>query len=72
MSLIFINQQRIFAPYVVKVIGDSNYLESSLIGKDGEIYNLQRQGYDISIDKSNRIQIPKYEQEINSKYIEEE
>ena len=71
-SLIFINQQRIFAPYVVKVIGDSNYLESSLIGKDGEIYNLQRQGYDISIDKSNRIQIPKYEQEINSKYIEEE
>ena len=34
-------------------------LDTAEVIVDGEIYNLQRQGYDISIDKSNRIQIPK-------------
>ncbi len=69
-TLIFVNQQRIFAPYVIKVIGDQNYLESSLIGKDGAIYSLQRQGYDVTVDKSNKIQIPKYNKEITTRYIE--
>ena len=69
-TLIFINQQRVFAPYIIKVIGDQNYLESSLIGKDGAIYSLQRQGYDVTVDKSNKIQIPRYNKEITTRYIE--
>ncbi len=69
-TLIFINQQRVFAPYIIKAIGDQNYLESSLIGKDGAIYSLQRQGYDVTVDKSNKIQIPRYNKEITTRYIE--
>ena len=69
-TLILINQQRVMSPYIIKAIGDQTYLESTLVGKGGYYDTLKKQGYDISIEKSNNILIKKYNKEISSKYIQ--
>lgn len=69
-SLILINQQRVMSPYIIKAIGDQTYLESTLVGKGGYYDTLKKQGYDISIEKSNKISIPKYNKDIKAKYIQ--
>lgn len=40
--VIFVNQQRILAPYVIKAIGNSASLESTLIGNGGYIEELRK------------------------------
>ena len=69
-SLILINGQRVISPYVIKAIGDSTYLESTLVGKGGSIDELEKLGYDVAVEKSNKITIYKYNKEINSKYMQ--
>ena len=69
-SLILINGQRVISPYVIKAIGDSTYLESTLVGKGGSIDELEKLGYDVALEKSNKITIYKYNKEINSKYMQ--
>lgn len=69
-SIIFINQQRILAPYVIKAIGDSTKLESTLLGNGGYIELLKTIGFNITIEKSEEIIIPKYNKEIGYKYIQ--
>ena len=69
-SLILINGQRVISPYVIKAIGDSTYLESTLVGKGGSIDELKKLGYDVAVEKSNKITIYKYNKEINSKYMQ--
>lgn len=69
-SFIKINGQRILAPYTIKAIGDSTYLESSLIGSGGYVDELRSYGYDITIEKSSKVNIGKYEDEITSKYMQ--
>ena len=53
-TLMLVNGQRIIAPYVIKAIGDQTYLESTLVGKGGSIDELKKQGYDISVEKSDK------------------
>lgn len=69
-TLMLVNGQRIIAPYVIKAIGNQTYLESTLVGKGGSIDELKKQGYDITVEKSNKIKILKYNKEINSKYMQ--
>ena len=69
-SLILINGQRVISPYVIKAIGNSTYLESTLVGKGGSIDELEKLGYDVAVEKSNKITIYKYNKEINSKYMQ--
>lgn len=69
-SFIKINGQRILAPYVIKAIGPQSYLESSLLGSGGYVDELRNNGYEVSIEKSTKISITKYEDEINSKYMQ--
>lgn len=69
-SFIKVNGQRILAPYVIKAIGDSAYLESSLLGSGGYVDELKSNGADVTIEKENKVNINKYEDEINSKYME--
>lgn len=69
-SFIKVNGQRILAPYVIKAIGDQNYLESSLLGNGGYVDELRSYGYDVTIEKSNKINVNKYEDEINSRYMQ--
>lgn len=69
-SFIKVNGQRILAPYVIKAIGDPTYLESSLLGSGGYVDELKSYGYDVTIEKGNKININKYEDEIQSKYMQ--
>ena len=68
-SIIFVNQQRILAPYVIKAIGDSTKLESTLLGNGGYIEIIKSIGFDVTIEKG-EITIPKYNKEIGYKYMQ--
>ena len=70
-ALILVNQQRIIGPYIVKAIGNQTYLESTLVAKDGYLDIWQRQGYDVDIEKSNRVEIFKYNKDITVKYMQQ-
>ena len=65
-----VNGKRILAPYVIKAIGNQNYLESALLGNGGYVDELKKLGHDIIIEKENKIRIVKYQDEIKLKYIE--
>lgn len=68
-SIIYVNQQRILAPYEIKAIGDATNLESTLLGNGGYVELLKNIGFDVNIEKNNKISIPKYGKEITHKYI---
>ena len=69
-SFIKVNGQRILAPYVIKAIGPQTYLESSLLGSGGYVDELKSNGYEVSIEKSSKVNINKYEDEIKVKYMQ--
>lgn len=68
-SFIKINGQRILSPYVIKVIGNKSYLESSLLGNGGAAEQLKKMGHDVQITKSDSVIVKKYNGDINYKYI---
>ena len=68
-SIIFVNQQRILAPYEIRAIGDSTKLESTLLGNGGYVEELKNYGFDIDITKG-KVSIPKYSKDITHKYIQ--
>lgn len=67
--LIFVNQQRILAPYEIKAIGDPTKLESTLLGNGGYVEELRNYGFKITIEKT-KVTIPKYSKDIGHKYIQ--
>ena len=69
-GIIRVNGERILAPYTIKAIGDSDYLESSLIGNGGVVDDMKKKEQDVNIQKSNTITIYKYNGEIDAKYME--
>ena len=69
-SVIYVNQQRILAPYVIKAIGDSTNLESTLLGNGGYIELLKNSGFDVTIEQDDNVTIPKYNKEITYKYMQ--
>lgn len=68
-----VNGKRILPPYVIKAIGDPTYLESSLLGNGGYVDSLRKYGFDIDIERSNKITINAYSDgnngEIKSEYM---
>lgn len=68
--IIYVNQQRILSPYVIKAIGDPTKLESTLLGNGGYVELLRNIGFDIDIEKDNNITIKKYSKDIGHKYIQ--
>ena len=69
-SFIKVNGQRILAPYVIKAIGKQTYLESALLGNGGYVDELKKIGHDVSIEKVNKLEILKYNDEMKIKYME--
>lgn len=57
--------------YVIKAIGNSSYLESSIFGKGGYAEQLMTTGIKATIEKSNKVEISKYDGNFETKYIEE-
>ena len=70
--LIHINGQRKASPFVIKAIGDINYLESALKIKGGFIDSYTLNNYKISIESKQEITINKYEGELTLNYINKE
>ncbi len=68
-TIIYVNQQRILAPYEIKAIGNPTYLESTLLGNGGYIDILINSGFEVDITKSNKVTINKYNKEIEHRYI---
>lgn len=69
-SIIYVNQQRILAPYIIKAIGDPVSLESTLLGNGGYVETLKNLGFEIDIQRPNKVTIPQYNKEIGNKYIQ--
>lgn len=69
-SIIYVNQQRILSPYIIKAIGDPTTLESTLLGNGGYVDLLRKYGFEIEIKPDNKIIIPKYNKDISEKYIQ--
>ena len=69
-SFIRVNGERITSPYIIKAIGNQNYLESAVIGKGGQVDILQGLGHEVTIEKTSRkIEIEKYNGTIGTKYL---
>ena len=68
-SIIFVNQQRILAPYTIKAIGDSTKLESTLLGNGGYVEELRNYGFKVDITKE-KVSVPKYNKDITHKYVQ--
>ena len=70
-SFIKVNSQRVTSPYEIKAIGNSEYLKSSLIGNGGYAEKITSLGQQIKIEEKKKVNIQKYDEEITTKYIEE-
>ena len=70
-SFIKVNSQRVTSPYEIKAIGNSEYLKSSLIGNGGYAEKITSLGQQIKIEEKKKVKIQKYDEEITTKYIEE-
>lgn len=68
-TFIKINGQRILAPYVIKAVGNKSHLESALVGTGGYAEQLRSIGHDVKITQMENVQVKKYNNEINYKYI---
>ncbi len=69
-SFIRINSKRIVSPYVIKVIGNPDYLKSALLGSGGYKEELEALGHEVNIETPRKVEIPKYSGEMSTKYIE--
>lgn len=70
-SFVKINGKRIVSPYVIKAIGNPDYLKSALIGTGGYQESLEALGQEVSIEEKNKVEIKKYDGEMSTKYIEQ-
>ena len=71
-AYITVNSQRIQEPYIVKAIGDKEYLNSVLNLKgSGFIDRNKTLGMNVSSRTENRVEIPKYNGEFEINYLQE-
>ena len=71
-SVIGINLQRIESPYVVKAIGDKEYMSSVLNLKgSGFVDRYNTLGRSVSLQIENRVEIPKSNSEFEIEYMQE-
>ena len=71
-SVIGINLQRVQSPYIVKAIGDKDYISSVLNLKgSGFIDRYNKLGRSVSLEEENRVQIPKSNSDFNIEYMQE-
>ena len=69
-NVILINGNKVGSPFTIKAIGNSSYLESSLVGNGGTVDEMRKRGLDIVIDRENNITISKYNKDITTRYME--
>lgn len=73
LSYISVNQQRLEEPYVIKAIGDSEYMYSILNLKGSGFADIYlNQGMNISVVKEKKVEIPKSDAKYDIKYMTED
>ena len=71
-AYITVNSQRIQEPYIVKAIGDKDYINSILNLKgSGFVDRSKTLGMNVSSRTENRVEIPKYNGEFEITYMQE-
>ena len=60
-TVIQVNYQKVAAPFVIKAIGNAQYLESALTIKNGVVDVLNGYGLKVTLSRETNINIPKYE-----------
>ena len=68
-SIIKVNGQRLLSPYVIKAIGNKEYLKSAVMGKGGRGAELSELGYSVDVEESDKILIEKYDGTFSTKYM---
>lgn len=68
-TTIFINGERIGAPFTIKAIGDPSLLESAMTMRGGNVDILKEWGIRFTITREADIVVPKYNKAVSSKYI---
>lgn len=67
-TTIFINGERVGAPFVIKAIGDSALLESAMLMRGGYVDGI-KEWINVKITRETDVVIPKYNKTISSKYM---
>ena len=68
-TTIFINGERVGAPFIIKAIGDPALLESAMLMRGGYVDGLREWGIGITITRETDVVIPKYNKSISSKFV---
>ena len=72
LTSISVNQQRVQEPYIIKAIGDSEYIYSILNLKGSGFIDIYgKQGLNVSVEKNKKVEIPKYNGEFEINYMKE-
>ena len=67
-SVIQVNYQKVAAPFVIKAIGNAQYLESALTIKNGIVDILKGYGIKVTLTRESNVSIPKYEGALTFNY----
>lgn len=68
-TTIFINGERVGAPFIIKAIGDPALLESAMLMRGGYVDGLREWGIGVTITRETDVVIPKYNKTISSKFV---
>ena len=66
--IIQIEGQKISSPYIVKCIGNQEYLSNNLNAKDGYLHTYTESGISVKMELQNNIKIEKYSGDLEVKY----
>lgn len=69
--VIQVNYQKVASPFVIRAIGNSQYLESAMNIKNGIVDTLKEYGINITLTRSDEVEILKYDGTINFRYSKE-
>ena len=68
-TTIFINGERVGAPFIINAIGDPALLESAMLMRGGYVDGLKEWGLGVTITRETDVVIPKYNKTISSKFV---
>ena len=66
--VIQVNYQKVASPFVIRAIGNSQYLESAMNIKNGIVDTLKEYGINITVERANEVEVLKYDGTFNAKY----
>ena len=66
--VIQVNYQKVASPFVIRAIGNSQYLESAMNIKNGIVDTLKEYGINITVERSTEVEILKYDGTFSTKY----